>query len=237
MGKTLDDSLSANYVVEHVSAKSDCNDSERSPSFKHLYNWATRSHSNFSWLLCGGRSTHLRGPPTQRSPERGGVGPSAPLLLQPERDGLAARTTDPAQDTGVLVSKMEETVEANYQASLKTAKDPDGGPAPAYPRGKLLDEASGKTGSGKKFYHNVLSGDEFVAQPCSVAVITPVIHCCMGGLEIDDDSLVVGTDSQPTRGLHAAGEVAGKTISGKKVHHNVISVPILLCRFTRTFAW
>ena len=65
-------------------------------------------------------------------------------------------------------------MEANFQASLKTAKDPVGGPVPAYPRGKWLDEASGKTGSGKKFYHNVLSGDEFVAQPYSVAVITPV---------------------------------------------------------------
>ena len=64
-----------------------------------------------------------------------------------------------------------------------------------------------------------------MAQPCSVPVITPVIHYCMGGLESDDDSPVVGTDSQrqPTRGLYAAGEVAVKTISGKQVDHNVIT--------------
>ena len=54
-----------------------------------------------------------------------------------------------AQDMGVSVSKMEESIEAHYQASLKTAKDPDGGPFPAYPSGKSWDEASGKTGSGK----------------------------------------------------------------------------------------
>ena len=63
-----------------------------------------------------------------------------------------------AVDMRVLVSKMEESIEAHYQASWKTAQDPDGGPFPAYPSGKSWDEASVKTGSGKKFYHNVISG-------------------------------------------------------------------------------
>jgi len=114
-----------------------------------------------------------------------------------------------AQDMGVPVSKMEESIEAHYQASLKMAKDPDGGPYPAYPSGKSWDEASGKTGSGKKFYHNVISGADFAAQPYYVAIITPVIHYCMGGLEIDENSAVLGPDSQAIRGLYAAGEVAG----------------------------
>ena len=35
----------------------------------------------------GGRGPHLYCPPTQRGQERGGHGPSAPPLLQPERDG------------------------------------------------------------------------------------------------------------------------------------------------------
>ena len=56
-----------------------------------------------------------------------------------------------AQDMGVPVSKMEESIEAHYQASLKAAADPDGGPYQAYPSRKSYDEASGKTGSGKKF--------------------------------------------------------------------------------------
>ena len=58
-----------------------------------------------------------------------------------------------AADLGVPVSKMEESIAAHYHPSLRTAQDPVGGPFPAYPSGKSLDETSGKTGSGKKFYH------------------------------------------------------------------------------------
>ena len=89
------------------------------------------------------------------------------------------------QDKRVPVSKMEESSEAHYQASLKTAEDPDGGPYTAYLSGKSWGETSGKTGSGKKFDHNVISGADFAAQPYYVAIITPVIHYCMGGLEIE----------------------------------------------------
>ena len=48
----------------------------------------------------------------------------------------------------------------------------------------------------------------FAAQPYYVAIITPVIHYCMGGLEIDENSAVLGCDSEAIRGLYAAGEVA-----------------------------
>ena len=34
-------------------------------------------------------------------------------------------------------------------------------PFPAYPSGKSRDEASGKMGSGKKFYHNAISEADF----------------------------------------------------------------------------
>merc|ERR1712071_314481 len=73
-------------------------------------------------------------------------------------------------------------------------KDPDGGNYPAYPYGKCWDEPSGKTGSGKKFY---------------VAIITPVIHYCMGGLQVTVDSECVGTSGRRIDGLYAAGEIAG----------------------------
>merc|ERR1719213_1172974 len=78
----------------------------------------------------------------------------------------------------------------------------------AYPSGKTHDEASGKTGSGKKFYHNVLSGDKVLEEPFYVAIITPVIHYCMGGLEIDVNSSVIGSNGNPIPGLYCAGEVA-----------------------------
>lgn len=40
-------------------------------------------------------------------------------------------------------------------------------------------------------------------------VITPVIHYTMGGIKIDTNSAVVGTDGKPIPGLYATGEVCG----------------------------
>merc|ERR1712193_136332 len=111
---------------------------------------------------------------------------------------------------GVDLQTLIDTSEQHYQASLKTAQDPDGGPHPAYPSGKSWDDASGKTGSGKKFYHNIIPGSEVATQPIYVAIITPVIHYCMGGLEIDCDSAVVSkATGKAIPGLYCAGEVAG----------------------------
>merc|ERR1712223_191285 len=114
-----------------------------------------------------------------------------------------------AQDMGIALSVLEETHEAHFQSAKKTEKDPDGGPYPAYPSGKSWDEASGKTGSGKKFYHNIIPGTKVKSEPFYVAIITPVIHYCMGGLEIDVDSAVVDGKGKAIPGLYAAGEVAG----------------------------
>jgi len=114
-----------------------------------------------------------------------------------------------AKDMGVPLSVLEETHEAHYQAAKKMEKDPNGGSWPAYPSGKSWDEASGKTGSGKKFYHNIIPGSAVKSEPFYVAIITPVIHYCMGGLEIDCDSAVLGPTGKAIPGLYAAGEVAG----------------------------
>ena len=43
----------------------------------------------------------------------------------------------------------------------------------------------------------------------NVAIMTPVLHYTMGGLEIDAEARVVGKDGKPIPGLFAAGEVAG----------------------------
>jgi flavocytochrome c len=114
-----------------------------------------------------------------------------------------------AKDMGVPLSVLEATHQAHYQAAMATQKDPDGGPYPAYPTGKSWDEASGKTGSGKKFYHNVIDGAAVKSEPFYVAIITPTIHYCMGGLEIDVDSACVDGKGKAIPGLYAAGEVAG----------------------------
>merc|ERR1712218_609617 len=110
---------------------------------------------------------------------------------------------------GIDVSVLEETHRIHSEAAAKTEKDPDGGSWPAYPSGKSWDEPSGKTGSGKKFYHNIIPGSAVKTEPFYVAIITPVIHYCMGGLEIDCNSLVVNAEGKSISGLYAAGEVAG----------------------------
>lgn len=42
-----------------------------------------------------------------------------------------------------------------------------------------------------------------------VALMTPVLHYTMGGLEIDPETRVIDVDGKPIQGLFAAGEVAG----------------------------
>merc|ERR1719150_1782001 len=114
-----------------------------------------------------------------------------------------------AKNMKVPLSVLEQTHDEHYQAAKKTEKDPDGGSYPAYPSGKSWDAASGKTGSGKKFYHNIIPGSAVKSEAFYVAIITPVIHYCMGGLEIDVNSAVVNANGVAIPGLYAAGEVAG----------------------------
>merc|ERR1712072_1024702 len=116
---------------------------------------------------------------------------------------------DFAKDIGVPLSVLEATHQAHYDSAKKTEKDPDGGSWPAYPSGKSWDEASGPTGSGKKFFHNIIPGSAVKSEPFYVAIITPVIHYCMGGLEIDVDSQCLDAKGKKIPGLYAAGEVAG----------------------------
>merc|ERR1719156_526160 len=102
---------------------------------------------------------------------------------------------DLAKDMGVTLATIEQAHEAHYQAAMKQEKDPEGGSFPAYPSGKTWDEASGKTGSGKKFFHNIIPGSKVKSEPFYVALITPVIHYCMGGLSINEESEVLHADT------------------------------------------
>merc|ERR1712186_207521 len=116
---------------------------------------------------------------------------------------------DLAKDMGIPVQTLIDTHQGHFDAAKKQEKDPEGGPFPAYPSGKTWDQPSGKTGSGKKFYHNIIDGSKVAAEPFYVAIITPVIHYCMGGLECTTDALCIGKDGKAIEGLYAAGEVAG----------------------------
>ena len=61
--------------------------------------------------------------------------------------------TASVEDIEAPVSKMLDSIEAHCQTSLKSAKDPDGEPYPAFTSDKSWDEASGKTGSEKNSWH------------------------------------------------------------------------------------
>jgi hypothetical protein len=76
----------------------------------------------------------------------------------------------------IPLQTLIDTHNQHHEASQKQEKDPEGGPHPAYPTGKSWDEASGPTGSGKKFYHNVLPGSKVATESFYVAIITPIKH-------------------------------------------------------------
>merc|ERR1712139_658364 len=120
-----------------------------------------------------------------------------------------ASGNDLAKEMGIDTNVLVKTHDIHFEAAKKTEKDPDGGSWPAYPSGKSWDEPSGKTGSGKKFYHNIIQGSQVPTEPFYVAIITPVIHYCMGGLEIDVNSMCMDGSGKGINGLYAAGEVAG----------------------------
>jgi succinate dehydrogenase/fumarate reductase flavoprotein subunit len=92
-----------------------------------------------------------------------------------------ASGADLAKDMGIDGQVLVDMHNAHFEAAKMQEKDPEGGKWQAYPSGKCWDEASGKTGSGKKFYHNVLEGSKVLAEPFYVAIITPVIHYCKVG--------------------------------------------------------
>lgn len=59
---------------------------------------------------------------------------------------------------------------------------------------------------GKKFFHNLPFG---VDDTFHVAVMEPVLHFTMGGIEINDKAQVLNSEKQPFDGLFACGELAG----------------------------
>lgn len=87
-----------------------------------------------------------------------------------------------ARDTGMPLKNVETTF-ASYNETARTKKDP----------------------FGKKFFSNLpfVPDDSFW-----VAIVTPVLHFTMGGIQIDDASRVL-SPAGPISGLFACGEMAG----------------------------
>jgi flavocytochrome c len=59
---------------------------------------------------------------------------------------------------------------------------------------------------GKKFFHN---GPVDVNDDFHVAVMEPVLHFTMGGIEINDKAEILNSEGKPFEGLYACGELAG----------------------------
>jgi flavocytochrome c len=105
-----------------------------------------------------------------------------------------------AKEMGIAPGVLQDTMNT-YNATWEKCRDnAPGAQYDAYGGGKTHDPF------GKKYFHNmpVAMDDEY-----HVAIVTPTIHYCMGGLEIDANSLVLNESGKPIKGLYAAGEIAG----------------------------
>merc|ERR1719410_1565204 len=105
-----------------------------------------------------------------------------------------------AKAYGIPVANIDATFKEYNMLADKQAKDPDNGPYEAYGGGKSWDKW------GKKFFHNLplTTSDSF-----HVAIVTPVIHYCMGGMRINDEAESLGAGDRVIGGLYSAGEAAG----------------------------
>merc|ERR1712176_274323 len=105
-----------------------------------------------------------------------------------------------AKDRGVPLANIEATFKAYNEIATKQEKDPQGGPYEAYGGGKSWDKW------GKKFFHNLPLD---VEDTFHVAIVTPVIHYCMGGMKINPAAEALTADETVVNGLYSAGEAAG----------------------------
>merc|ERR1712137_1176133 len=107
---------------------------------------------------------------------------------------------DFAKEYKMPLKNIEETFKSYNEIAQKQEKDPENGPYEAYGGGKSWDTW------GKKFFHNLPleTNDEF-----HVAIVTPVIHYCMGGMKINPDAEAMGAGDKVIEGLYGTGEAAG----------------------------
>jgi flavocytochrome c len=98
--------------------------------------------------------------------------------------------------SGAELAKEIGCGEAKLKASFKNYND--------IMDGKAKDQADPE--HPKKYFHN---GHMNIDDTFHVAVMEPVLHFTMGGMEINDKSQVLNHDKKPFGGLYACGEIAG----------------------------
>merc|ERR1712232_63354 len=107
---------------------------------------------------------------------------------------------DFAKEYNIPIANIEKTFKDYGEIAEKQEKDPASGPYEAYGGGKSHDKW------GKKFFHNLPLD---VNDAFHVAIVTPVIHYCMGGMKIDPDAQAMGAGNKIIEGLYGTGEAAG----------------------------
>merc|ERR1712241_802608 len=105
-----------------------------------------------------------------------------------------------AKEYGIPLENIAATFKEHNAIADKQTQDPDGGPYEAYGGGKSWDKW------GKKFFHNLPLD---VEDTFHIAIVTPVIHYCMGGMKINPAAEALSADEKVIGGLYSAGEAAG----------------------------
>merc|ERR1711862_825267 len=105
-----------------------------------------------------------------------------------------------AKEYNIPLANIEATFKEYGEVAAKQESDPQNGPYESYGGGKSWDKW------GKKFFHNLPLdvNDNF-----HVAIVTPVIHYCMGGMKINADAQAMGAGEKIVNGLYGTGEAAG----------------------------
>merc|ERR1712039_763538 len=101
-----------------------------------------------------------------------------------------------AKEYGIPLANIDATFKEYNALADKQTSDPEGGPHEAYGGGKSWDKW------GKKFFHNLPME---VSDAFHVAIVTPVIHYCMGGLKINGGGEAAG-------GIHGNNRLGGNSL-------------------------
>ncbi|KAH9920098.1 FAD binding domain-containing protein [Fomitopsis serialis] len=105
-----------------------------------------------------------------------------------------------AKDMGLTPAQLKKTFD-DYNAVVRAKKDPFGKKVCCLPIDYLFI-----CSPRLQFFS---SGEWRLDDYFNVAIMTPVLHYTMGGLEIDAESRVISSSGKPVAGLFASGEVAG----------------------------
>merc|ERR1719375_2550883 len=126
-------------------------------------------------------------------------------------------------ETGIKPDVLKKTLDDHTEIGKKVEATPNEGPYDAYPSGKSFDPW------GKKFFHNLPTTFD---DAYSIAIVTPTIHYCMGGLEINTKGEVESTAGGVIGGLYAAGEIAGGVHGNNRLGGNSLLDCVVFGRVT-----